>query len=401
MTSALITSEIQKLEVSALIELFELDLTNLLDENGVAGDIYYFHAGTNGLTANVVWQGNSYVRFPIEASGFEFSVNGQIPRPKLRAGNILSVLSTLCATYGDLIGAKLTRRRTLIKYLDAVNFAGGVNPDEDTTGEFAEDIYYVDRKATENKQVVELELASNIDLQGKKLPGRQIIQNLCAWGYRSAECGFTGGPIYDINDDLLTAATTVPGALVLSTNVTQLAAMAALATMELQLTVASNAKDIACSVVLESTHYVYSDLTLVGRYAVVRTKGSSGDVMVAYYNGSVVTIGTTYRIGSLVETHSSGYNTISTYRIQHWEVNAANCAAATTTYNTALSTRNTAIDTRDAAISAYQSAVLALPVDDPLYTRDVCGKRLTSCKNRFGANNPLPFGGFPSAGLIR
>ena len=29
---------------------------------------------------------------------------------------------------------------------------------------------------------------------------------------------------------------------------------------------------------------------------------------------------------------------------------------------------------------------------------DVCGKRLSSCKARFGANNPLPFGSFPLAG---
>jgi lambda family phage minor tail protein L len=34
-------------------------------------------------------------------------------------------------------------------------------------------------------------------------------------------------------------------------------------------------------------------------------------------------------------------------------------------------------------------------------TLDVCGKRLTSCKLRFGANNPLPFGGFPAAALTR
>ncbi|MDI9686560.1 phage minor tail protein L [Burkholderia cenocepacia] len=36
------------------------------------------------------------------------------------------------------------------------------------------------------------------------------------------------------------------------------------------------------------------------------------------------------------------------------------------------------------------------PVTDP--TKDVCGRRLSSCKCRFGANNPLPFGGFPAAG---
>ena len=32
---------------------------------------------------------------------------------------------------------------------------------------------------------------------------------------------------------------------------------------------------------------------------------------------------------------------------------------------------------------------------------DVCGKRLSSCQARFGTNNPLPYGGFPAAGLTR
>ena len=36
------------------------------------------------------------------------------------------------------------------------------------------------------------------------------------------------------------------------------------------------------------------------------------------------------------------------------------------------------------------------PVSNP--TQDACGKRLSSCKCRFGANSPLPFGGFPAAG---
>jgi lambda family phage minor tail protein L len=31
---------------------------------------------------------------------------------------------------------------------------------------------------------------------------------------------------------------------------------------------------------------------------------------------------------------------------------------------------------------------------------DACGKRLQSCFMRFGEDNPLPFGGFPAAGLI-
>ncbi|MEN5093994.1 hypothetical protein ABE458_25200 [Pseudomonas protegens] len=34
-------------------------------------------------------------------------------------------------------------------------------------------------------------------------------------------------------------------------------------------------------------------------------------------------------------------------------------------------------------------------------SQDKCGGRLSSCKLRFGQNNPLPYGSFPAAGLLR
>ncbi|MCE0490999.1 phage minor tail protein L [Pantoea sp. Mb-10] len=37
------------------------------------------------------------------------------------------------------------------------------------------------------------------------------------------------------------------------------------------------------------------------------------------------------------------------------------------------------------------------PTSDP--SKDVCGGRLADCKARFGADQPLPFGGFPAANL--
>ncbi|WP_343463002.1 phage minor tail protein L [Pantoea sp.] len=37
------------------------------------------------------------------------------------------------------------------------------------------------------------------------------------------------------------------------------------------------------------------------------------------------------------------------------------------------------------------------PTNDP--SKDVCGGRLADCKARFGADQPLPFGGFPAANL--
>ncbi|MBS0858357.1 phage minor tail protein L [Providencia rettgeri] len=39
------------------------------------------------------------------------------------------------------------------------------------------------------------------------------------------------------------------------------------------------------------------------------------------------------------------------------------------------------------------------PVDDPAL--DKCGGLISDCKKRFGENEPLDFGGFPAAGLVR
>lgn len=51
----------------------------------------------------------------------------------------------------------------------------------------------------------------------------------------------------------------------------------------------------------------------------------------------------------------------------------------------------------------YTGPAVALADDTPTsnIALDSCGGRISSCKLRFGANNPLSFGGFPSAGLVR
>ncbi len=200
MTSSAIHAEIQKLAPSAVIELFVLDLS--LFGQGMV----YFHAGTNALQQRVVWQGKAYDAFPIQVDGFEFNGNGQIPRPKLKVANVTGAITALVLTYQDLVGAKITRKRTLAKYLDAVNFSGGVNPTADPSAEFADDIYYIDRKSRETRDVIEFELAASFDLEGVNLPRRQIVQNVCPWRYRSSECGYTGTHYFDANDQRVNAS---------------------------------------------------------------------------------------------------------------------------------------------------------------------------------------------------
>ena len=58
-TSSKISEEIQKLEPSALITLFELKLTAAV--NGV-DQIYYYHAGTNEIKSNQIIHNKNLIK---------------------------------------------------------------------------------------------------------------------------------------------------------------------------------------------------------------------------------------------------------------------------------------------------------------------------------------------------
>ena len=175
-----VASDLQVINPSAIIELFTLQLDNSLHG---ATTIYRFHAGSS-LKDNgeIVWAGNSYQRFPIKAEGFAFR-QGQLPRPTLTVSNALGtitaiLLSVNTTTAGnDLTGATVTRIRTLARFLDAVNFPGDINPygTPDSTAEFPQEIYKIDRKSAENREVVQFELASVFDLAGIRA-GRQCTR---------------------------------------------------------------------------------------------------------------------------------------------------------------------------------------------------------------------------------
>lgn len=191
-----IKNEIQKLSTTAVIELFVLDATSL------GGRVTRFHAGTNVLLQPVVWQGETYEPFPMTIEGFDASTKGELPRPTVEVSNIGGGISQEIARYNDLVGAIVTRKRTMARYLDAVNSPGNVNPDADRNEQFPDDIFIINRKISENKQIVKFELVSPFDVAGVQLPLRQVIQNTCTWVYRSAECSYAGTPVAEYNDEL-------------------------------------------------------------------------------------------------------------------------------------------------------------------------------------------------------
>ena len=181
MSTASIISDLQKINPSAIIELFTI--TTDASIHGSA-QTYRFHNGSN-LNANgdIIWAGDQYLKFPIQVEGFAYQ-KGQLPRPTMTVSNALGTITAILlnvnqvTTGNDLTGATVTRIRTLARYLDAINFPGGINPlgTPDPTAEFPQEIYKIDRKASENREVVTFELAAVFDLAGVIAPKRQVTK---------------------------------------------------------------------------------------------------------------------------------------------------------------------------------------------------------------------------------
>ena len=190
-------SELQKLNPSARIELFVMELVEGLHyATGNPSNVpttYRFHSGTNMNTnANIIWQGNTYQRFPITFEGAEFTGKGQVPRPVLTVANLggisrsgsvitvtdLMIIVNLTTPHNDLADTKITRITTLASELDAANFPGNNNPfGTPSSNELPQEIFFIDRKTTESRDIVQFELVGALDQANKKLPARQVTRN--------------------------------------------------------------------------------------------------------------------------------------------------------------------------------------------------------------------------------
>tara|TARA_R100001015_G_C4593192_1_gene148552 strand:+ start:436 stop:1050 length:615 start_codon:yes stop_codon:yes gene_type:complete len=190
--------ELNKLNPSSIIELFELELTVGLhiptDNPNNLDTVFRFHAGANlNNFGQVIFNGNSYQRVAVKVEGFENTSTGTIPRPTLTFSNLggitkdttvmtmsdfLNVVNTVTPG-NDLLNAKLTRLLPLASALDNANFATGTNPfGTPSTDRLRDRIYFIDRKAVENRQIVQFELVNRLDMQNKKIPARIVTRDL-------------------------------------------------------------------------------------------------------------------------------------------------------------------------------------------------------------------------------
>ena len=183
-----LNKNLQSINPNPIIELFEIQLKTALHG---ANTTYRFHNNTNITTAqgNITWNSNTYYSAPIQANGFKYETK-QTPRPTLTISNLsllapavpIGIMSSVLidvnsTTPGnDLVGATVTRIRTLARFLPNSNFTGN-NPygTPDETQEFPKEIYEIARKSAETRNFCTFELAASIDQFGVKLPKRQFL----------------------------------------------------------------------------------------------------------------------------------------------------------------------------------------------------------------------------------
>ena len=148
--------------------------------------VFLFHAGNNMKdSGDIVWQSNTYTRMPCQATGFKYSGKGLLPRPTITFSNLLGTITTIIlrvnqtTPFIDLQRAKVTRRRTLSRFLDATNFPSNVNPygTPDPSAELPREVYFIDKKATENRNFVEFEMVSSFDLAGVGAPKKLVTRD--------------------------------------------------------------------------------------------------------------------------------------------------------------------------------------------------------------------------------
>ncbi len=161
-----------KLTPSAQIDLYSVDLNSI----GV-GEVYYFYAGTAADSTPLAYLGNTYSPWIIKVTGIDKRGNGSSPRPTAEIGNATRLITDLCASHQDLVGATVRRRRTLASYVLA------------NTADYIDEYYLIERKAEETNETVKFDLASPMDFLDKQLPGILALATGCNHRYKHTDNG--------------------------------------------------------------------------------------------------------------------------------------------------------------------------------------------------------------------
>lgn len=188
MSGAMLTA-LSALEQDVLIDLWEVDLRSL------GGELLRLCNIQSEKADFVVWKGQQYQSYPIEADGFELSGQGASNRPKLTVSNLMGLVTGLAEKHNQLVGAVVVRRQVLARFLDTGNFIAG-NATADPTQEVVSK-FVIEQLSSMTAETAIFELAVPSEADGAVFPARIMLAGICPWQYRGEECGYTGRPVAD------------------------------------------------------------------------------------------------------------------------------------------------------------------------------------------------------------
>ena len=217
MTDLIDTVQLQEID-DAYVELFDVTLPS-------GAKVYIFNGLDDGSAniyfpqktiSNGTYPLKEYFAIPVSIDGVEINGAGASPRPSLRIANIPTLTrsisnnedgtgdeETLYSILADeglyknesFLNTRIDYRRTLLsntyRSTDSHPTAAPV--------EFPSQTYIIDRVASEDSIMVDFELASPIDVEGVKVPGRVVIGRYCVWRYQGGKLNNEGGCNWPLN----------------------------------------------------------------------------------------------------------------------------------------------------------------------------------------------------------
>tara|TARA_R110001592_G_scaffold203876_3_gene453797 strand:- start:969 stop:2213 length:1245 start_codon:yes stop_codon:yes gene_type:complete len=206
----------------AVIDMYSIDFSHLQANFDMLKDLHGINLGADTIyrfcpmvnSANpIYWQGKAYQPLPVKMEGFEHQSDGRLPRPKMSIANPEGIFSKIVRSNFDFANCKITRKRTFAKFLDDANFQNrglneqGENPfgKADPDSHFPDDVFFINKKTSEDKNALTFELVSALELKDSGVPARIIMPNFCGWSYRcSVGCGYKGLAIETVDGADLT-----------------------------------------------------------------------------------------------------------------------------------------------------------------------------------------------------
>lgn len=351
----MITADVQSLTPGAEVSLFEVDGTE------IGAFVLRFHGYAQ--TGSIWWQGQEYVPWPLKAEGFA-RTSDRPPVPTLTVSNLDGSISALCAETQDMVGAKVTRHRTLVKFLDAENFYG-------------QNILENGRFDSDSSGWVVYEGTADV-VDGEFYIGDPDVMS-SVWLQVATTPGMKYAVTYDVRHSFIYSRVgTAPGA-----------------------------GDVLPMLYSEAGHRITRYFIGTGAvfyiqfYRAALGAGvvpSIDDVTVREYIGNPTADPDEHFPKEIwyIERRSGEEEDQVKFELTGYDLNGVKLPRRVIVPN------HCRWEYRSADCGYTGPAVATIndaPTSDPALDR--CSRKLRGCRLRFGANAELPFGGFPAAGLMR